>query len=324
MSAPTVTPRETRRGPGDGRQSGERRPTGATGGGTPHKRSFRNRIRDRKVSGWLFMLPLVAINVLVVLIPSISAIWYSFTDWTGIGGAKFIGWANYVTMFGDAAFLNALVHNIFWTVFFLIVPMAMGLFGAYALTRVRRFRLIYRVTFFVPYIVASVVTSSIWRSLLSPDTGIGKFVNVNFLGDSHLALPSVAFINNWAWWGFLVVVFLAAMQGINPSLYEAAAMDGAGPTRQFFSITLPGIRPTFAFLGLMTIIWSFLSFDYVYILTQGGPAGSTDVMSTLLYRNAFGNLQAGYASAIGVVMALISGVVVAAYLVIRKVRKWDI
>ncbi|ROS48866.1 carbohydrate ABC transporter permease [Frigoribacterium sp. PhB24] len=270
------------------------------------------------------MLPLLAVNVLVVLIPSLSAVGYSFTDWTGIGDATFIGWSNYSTLFGDSAFLNALGHNIFWTAFFLIVPMTMGLFGAYALTRVRRFKLIFRVTFFVPYIVASVVTASIWRSLLSPDTGIGRFVAVNFLGDSALALPSVAFINNWAWWGFLVVVFLAAMQGINPSLYEAAAMDGAGPTRQFFSITLPGIRPTFAFLGLMTIIWSFLSFDYVYILTQGGPAGSTDVLSTLLYRNAFGNLQAGYASAIGVVMALISGVVVAAYLIIRKVRNWEI
>lgn len=101
-------------------------------------------------------------------------------------------------------------------------------------------------------------------------------------------------------------------------------MDGAGPVRQFFSITLPGIRPTFAFLGLMTIIWSFLSFDYVYILTQGGPAGSTDVLSTLLYRNAFTNLQAGYASAIGVILALISGIVVASYLIIRKVRRWKI
>jgi raffinose/stachyose/melibiose transport system permease protein len=287
-------------------------------------RSLAVRLRQRQVRGWLFMLPLILVNVVVILIPSLSSVYYSFTDWSGIGDATFIGLDNYTTLLSDPEFTNALWHNVLWTLFFLVVPMTMGLFGAYALTRVRRFRLLFRVAYFIPYIVASVVSASIWRSLLSPDAGVGTALGINLLGDRRFALGSVAFVNNWAWWGFLVVVFLAAMQSINPSLYEAAAMDGAGPARQFFSITLPGIRPTFAFLGLMTIIWSFLSFDYVYILTQGGPAGSTDVLSTLLYRNAFTNLQAGYASAIGVVLALISGIVVASYLIIRKVRQWEI
>lgn len=282
------------------------------------------RLRHNSVRGWLFMLPLICFNVVVVLIPSVYSVWYSFTDWTGIGGAGFIGLDNYRQLFGDPEFTQALWHNLLWTAFFLIVPMALGLFGAYALTRVTRFRLLFRVAYFIPYIVASVVNASIWRSILDPDGGLGHVLGINPLGDIHSALWSVAFVNNWAWWGFLVAVFLAAMQGVNGSLYEAAAMDGAGPARMFFSITLPGIRPTFAFLGLMTIIWSFLSFDYVYVLTQGGPAGSTDVLSTKLYRDAFTNLQAGYASAIGVVMAAISGVVVAAYLILRKTRNWDI
>jgi raffinose/stachyose/melibiose transport system permease protein len=219
---------------------------------------------------------------------------------------------------------TALWHNILWTAFFLVVPMAMGLFGAFALTRIRRFRLLFRVVYFVPYIVASVVTAAIWQNLLSPDVGLGKVVGLNFFGSTTLALPTVAFVNNWAWWGFLVVVFLAAMQGVDPHLYEAAALDGAGPFRQFWSVTLPSIRPTFMFLGLMTIIWSFLSFDYVYVLTQGGPAGTTDVLSTLLYREAFASLRAGYASAIGVVMALISGVVVGVYLAMRSRKAWAI
>jgi raffinose/stachyose/melibiose transport system permease protein len=286
---------------------------------------MRDRLRNRRVSGWLFMLPLIAINLVVVAIPSLLSVWYSFTDWTGISTrARFIGLDNYAALTRDAEFVNGLLHNLLWTVFFLVVPMAMGLFGAYALTRIRRFRLLFRTLYFIPYVVASVVNASIWRSILDPDTGIGDLLNINPLGDPGLALWSVAFVNNWAWWGFIVVVFLAAMQGINPSLYEAAAVDGAGPARQFFSVTLPGIRPTFAFLGLMTIIWSFLAFDYVYILTQGGPAGSTDLLSTVLYRDAFTNLQAGYASAIGVVMALISALVVTAYLIVRRVRQWDI
>ena len=280
--------------------------------------------RRRAVIAWAFMLPLIGVNVLVVLGPSLFAVYYSFTDWNGIGGAQWVGLANYTELFGDADFRNALWHNVLWTIFFLVVPMVMGLFGAYALTRIRRFRLLFRLAYFLPYIVASVVTAAIWENLLSPDVGIGEVLQVNFLGSQTLALPTVAFVNNWAWWGFLVVVFLAAMQGVDRNLYEAAALDGAGSFRQFWSITLPSIQPTFMFLGLMTIIWSFLSFDYVYILTQGGPAGATDVLSTLLYREAFASLRAGYASAVGIVMALISGLVVAVYLLIRKRKDWAV
>lgn len=302
------------------------RATTATGVVRLHrKRSLTARLHDRRVSGWLFMLPLIVINLVVVAVPSLLSVYYSFTDWTGISNrASFVGLSNYVALVRDREFVNGLVHNILWTLFFLIVPMAMGLFGAYALTRIRRFRLLFRTLFFIPYIVASVVNASIWRSIFDPETGVGNLLGINPLGDPSLALWSIEFVNNWAWWGFLVVVFLASMAGVNPSLYEAAALDGAGPARQFFSVTLPAIRPTFAFLGLMTIIWSFLAFDYVYILTQGGPAGSTDLLSTVLYRNAFSNLQGGYASAIGVVMALISAVVITGYITLQKVKKWDI
>lgn len=99
-----------------------------------------------------------------------------------------------------------------------------------------------------------------------------------FAAAGRFVLPSIAVVNNWSWWGFLVVVFLAAMQSVDPALYEAAALDGAGRWRQFLHVTLPGIRPTFLFLGLMTVVWSFLIFDYVYILTDGGPGGSSEVL----------------------------------------------
>ncbi len=297
----------------------------ASSGDAPRQRPRRRRaFRDWRVKGWFFLLPLIAVNAFVVFVPSLSAVYYSFTDWSGIGDAEFIGLENYQRLVADPEFQNGLIHNLLWTVFFLTVPMSLGLYGAYALSRIRRFRLLFRVLYFIPYIVASVVNASIWQSILAPTGGVGELFGINPLGNPSWALLSVAFVNNWAWWGFLLVVFLAAMQGINPSLYEAAALDGAGPWRQFFSITLPSIRPTFAFLGLMTIIWSFLAFDYVYIMTQGGPAGSTDLLSTVLYRRAFEDLEAGYASAIGVVMALISGIVVGVYLTIRHARKWDI
>jgi raffinose/stachyose/melibiose transport system permease protein len=276
--------------------------------------------RRRALVAWLFMLPLLVVNGLVIAGPGVASVYYSFTDWSGVGAAHWTGLANYRRLFSDQAFATAFVHNVWWTVFFLIVPMAMGLFGAYLLSRIRKFQLLFRIAYFVPYIVATVVSSAVWENLLSPDHGL----KVNFLGDGSLALPSVAFVNNWQWWGFLVVVYLAAMQGVSPSLYEAARLDGAGAWQEFRYVTLPSIRPTVVFLALMTIIWSFLIFDYIYILTQGGPAGATEVLGTLLYKSAFAEHEAGYAATIGVVMAGISMVVVAAYLLLKRTRRWEV
>lgn len=278
------------------------------------------------------MAPLLVVNALVIAIPGAESLWYSFTDWSGIGAAKFVGLSNYIRLFGDPEFHTALLHNLLWTAFFLTVPMAMGLFGAFLLSRIRRFQVLFRVLYFIPYVVATVVSGAIWQSLLNPDQGIGAGLaelgipwlkNVNFLGDPHLALPTVAFVNTWQWWGFLVVIFLSAMQAVNPTLYEAVRLDGANAWQEFWHVTLPGIRPTLMFLALMTIVWSFLIFDYIYILTQGGPAGSTDVLGTLLYRDAFSNQEAGYAAAIGIVMALISMVSVSGFVYLRR-RGWDI
>ena len=121
-----------------------------------------------------------------------------------------------------------------------------------------------------------------------------------------------------------MMVFFAAMQSVNPSLYEAAELDGASALRKLISITIPAIRPTILFMSLMTVIWSFLIFDYVFIMTGGGPAGKTEVLGTLLYKSAVWSREAGYAAAIGVLMGLISLTVVGLYLTLRKRLKWEI
>ncbi|MET9245517.1 carbohydrate ABC transporter permease [Nonomuraea sp. NPDC051941] len=286
-----------------------------------------------RLTAWLFIAPLLLVNLLVVAGPGLMSVYYSFTDWDGLDEAHFVGLANYATLFGSPDFRGALLHNLLWTAFFLVVPMSMGLLGAFLLSRIKRGQLLFRLLYFIPYVIATVVSAAIWRQILSPTSGLAPALgslglpwlnDVNFLGDGRIALGAVAFINNWQWWGFLVVIFLAAMQSIEPSLYEAARMDGAGSWREFWHITLPSIRPTFMFLSLMTVIWSFLVFDYIYILTQGGPAGSTDVLSTVMYRAAFSEQQAGYASAIGVILALISAVTVGGYLYLRRRLRWEI
>lgn len=308
--------------------------TSPTREGTALPRRRRRRVPlKRRLVAWAFVAPLLIVNLLVITGPGTASIFYSFTDWNGLAEPKFVGLANYAEMLSSPAVLNALVHNVLWTLFFLIVPMSMGLVGAFVLSRLRRGQVLFRVLFFIPYVLATVVSAAIWRQILNPDGGIGAaladvgitaFADVNFLGNPALALGSVAFINNWQWWGFLLVIFLAAMQSVDPSLYEAARLDGAGPIREFWSITLPSIRPTFVFLALMTVIWSFLVFDYIYVLTQGGPAGSTDVLSTLLYREAFQNQRQGYASAVAMLLSAISALTVVGYLVLRHRLKWDV
>lgn len=298
--------------------------------GGPRRRAGRARTR---LIAWIFIAPLLLVNLLVITGPGLASIGYSFTDWDGLSKPNFVGLENYAEMLSSGAVMNAFVHNVLWTIFFLTVPMAMGLIGAFLLSRIRRGQVLFRVLYFIPYVLATVVSAAIWRQILDPDSGIGAALaslglpfleDVNFLGNPALALGSVAFINTWQWWGFLLVIFLAAMQTVDPSLYEAARLDGAGPAREFWNITLPSIRPTFVFLALMTVIWSFLVFDYIYVLTQGGPAGSTDVLSTVLYREAFQNRRQGYASSIAMLLTAISAATVIGYLVLRRKMKWDI
>jgi raffinose/stachyose/melibiose transport system permease protein len=186
--------------------------------------------------------------------------------------------------------------------------------------------------YFVPYVVASVVNAAVWQNILDPTLGIGSVLaqvgipfldGVSFFGSERLALPSVAFVNNWAWWGFIVLLFLTALQSVDRELYDAARVDGAGRWQQFLNVTLPGIRPTFVFVILLTIINSLLVFDYVYIITQGGPAGASEVVATLMYKEAFERFEAGYAAAMGLGLSFISGLIVLVFIYLRR-RGWEI
>jgi raffinose/stachyose/melibiose transport system permease protein len=277
------------------------------------------------------MLPLAVVNLLVIVAPSVEAVYYSFTNWTGIGGAQWVGLANYKAMFSSSQFWWAVVHNLIWTAFFLVVPMAMGLAGAFMLSRVQRFQTLFRVVYFIPYMLATIVSATIWENLLQPGGGLDGGLDrlgihimdsVNF-GDPHWALTLVAFVNNWQWWGFLCVMFLAAMQGTDPAYYEAARLDGANTWQEFWNVTLPSIRPVLMFLGLMTIIWSFLIFDYIWIITGGGPFNSSQVVGTWMFQEWQSDQAAGYATSMGIFLAVISIAVVFVYTRLRR-RGWDI
>jgi raffinose/stachyose/melibiose transport system permease protein len=279
----------------------------------------------------LFVLPVLILNAIVMAGPALSAVYYSMTKWNGIGEATWVGLENFQTLANDEGFRHAFRNNVIWLAMFLTVPIAMALLAASLLAPVKRAAIVYRLILFIPYVLPSVITAALWRSLLSPDRGIPALLteiglpgfNKAFLGDPKTALPAIGFVDNWHWWGFLMVLFLASMQNIPPDLYESARLDGANRWQEFRDVTLPGIRPTFIFMILMTTIWSFLTFDYIWILTQGGPAGASEVMSVLVYKEAFRNFNAGYASALGLTMSFFVGCVIAIFQVLRR-RGWEI
>jgi len=284
-----------------------------------------------KRGAWLFILPILTLHVATILVPATVGLYFSLTDWSGFGSASFIGLENYRALLTDAEFLQSLRNNLKWLAFFAIVPFSIALTTAFLLSQVKRGGYAYRIAYFVPYVLPSVVIGSLWKFILNPDSGITAILS-NFgvpgldkalLGQPSTALLTIAFVDNWHYWGFLATILLVALQSVSPDLYEAARIDGANLRQQFKYVTIPGIRPTLVFMLMMTCIWSFLVFEYVWVMSQGGPAGSTEVMATYLYKAAFREFSAGLAAAAGLTMTLSAAMVIGAFLVLRK-RGWEI
>jgi raffinose/stachyose/melibiose transport system permease protein len=300
---------------------------------TQQQRSWLRGSRFRKVVlPWLFIAPITILHLVVVVGPAISGMYYSLTEWSGIGAAEFIGLENFRRLiFDDDNFRLAFQHNILWLAFFLTIPFIMALGVASLLAQIRQGSMIFRTAFFVPYVLPSVVAASIWRMLYDPRLGFGVALanwgipgfDRAYLGDKNLALGAIAFADNWHWWGFLMILFLTAMQNIPTDLYDAAKIDGANRWQEFLNVTLPGIRPTVFFMLMMSAIWAFLVFDYVWILTQGGPAGSSEMLATHLYKQAFQRFEAGYGAAIGITMSALAGIMAGIFVLLRR-RGWDV
>lgn len=287
-----------------------------------HKPLFR-----KKILPWLFIAPILILYSAVVIGPSLSAIGYSLTDWSGIGEAEYIGLENFRKLFfEDSNFRLAFKNNIVWMIFFLTVPFVLSLVVSALLAQIKRGAYFFRTALFVPYVLPSVVVASIWRNLLSPRRGLGavasdwgfESLNRAFFGNPDTALLSIAFVDNWRFWVFLVILFLTAMQSIPTELYDSAKIDGANRVQEFWYVTIPGILPTLAFMLMMTAIWSFLVFDFVWLLTQGGPAGASEVLATFLYKEAFNRFEAGYASAVGLTISSFAVVIMGFVVFLRR------
>lgn len=248
-----------------------------------------------------FIIPGLAINLFVVLVPSILTLVLSFFEWDGLGPIRFVGIKNFIILLSERGFWQATIHNITWTLIFITIPVGLGLLGAELLRRTRWNFL--ESFYFLPVVLPPVIVAIIWRYIYDPMRGIGRIIGIALLGHPDTALYAIASANIWAWWGFLCAVFFSAIQEVPVELYESATLDGANSWQEFRYITLPQIAPSIVLMEIMTIIWSFQVFDWVWATTGGGPAGASELLATLLYKEAFYSYRIGTASAIGVVIS---------------------
>ena len=262
---------------------------------------------------YLYLLPGLVVFGLFVLAPLVHSAWLSLFTWDGVTPGTWNGLGNYSAIVSDPKIRSAFLHALILVAFYAVGPIAIGLLLAAAMSRSRvRGLALFRTVLFLPQVIALVVVAVMWRMIYQPDggllnqglraIGLGGLTQ-DWLGSFSLALPSVGLIGTWVMYGLAMVLFTAGVQKIPQSLYDAARMDGAGPVREFFAVTLPGLRNEIAVALTLTTIQALRSFDLVYITTGGGPGDATTVPAFEVYNRAFKGGDVGTASAIGICIA---------------------
>ena len=278
-------------------------------------RTLAMRVRDAQLAGWLFVLPALTAYSVFVLWPVIQTFKYSLYQWDGVLPARWVGLANYKTVFTNHELLGVLGHAFQLMIFFSGIPVLLGLVVAAVMHRSasRRLSSIARAVLFLPQVVPLVAAGIAWSWVLSSNGVANQFLSAiglggvtrAWLGDFGMALPAVGVIGAWVLLGLCTVLLAAGMSKIDPTLYEAAQLDGAGPVREFVSITLPSLRQEIGVCVTVTVIAALSAFDIVYIATRGGPGTQTMVPGLQIYQLAFFNREVGLASALAVVLMLL-------------------
>ncbi len=267
----------------------------------------------------IFLLPGIILFTLIIILPFLVNIGVSFTKWQGIGTPVWIGLTNYQKLMRDTTFWASFKNNLILIIAITIIPTIIGLllstvlFGYVADRFGRPVSNFFRGGFYLPQILPVAIAGVIWGWLLQPDgtlnwflrsVGLG-FLAHNWLGDAATALPTVMVIMIWFQIGYPLVIFMAALQRIDPELLEAAALDGASGLQGFFYITLQLIRPEIFVVILTTTIYALKIFGQIFVLTRGGPGTATMVPSYFAYQNFFEKSNVGYGAAISTIMTLI-------------------
>lgn len=285
------------------------------------------KLESARLRGTLFVLPAFFWHLCIIVMPACSMFYYALTKWNGLSKPEFIGLENFRRMIHDTDFLFATRNNLIWTLLFMFVPLVLGLGMALVFTKIGRMQMPLRTLCFLPYVISAAVSGKIFTVFYSPYSGIATIFDklgieslADFapLGNRGQALYAAAFVDNWHWWGFVLVLMMSALHQVSPDLYDAADIEGAGFFQKLFHVTIPQIKPTIASYFIFVIIATFTTFDYVWIMTQGGPAGATELLSTRIYKANFLTYESGYSSAMSLSVCLFALTV---YLILNHLQK---
>ena len=279
----------------------------------------------RKVFPYILIAPNSAIFLLFILIPAINGIRYSLSDWEGIGVPEFVGFENYLKAFQDTKFWDSMLNTCIYTIFALPLIIIVPLLLANLMIQEFRGKGLFRAVFYWPSMISYIVVGVSFKFIFGDASGIVNYLltqlgmgRVDWLTQNGTAMGVVVLATVWSRAGFYMVIFMAGLQSISVSYYEAADVDGANVFQKFFRITLPLIRPTTLFALILGLIDLFKAYGLVISLTGGGPAGATKFIVQYIYERAFSEFNMGYACTLSIILMVVLGIFTGIQFAINK------
>ncbi len=272
------------------------------------KKIFGNLTNNERFAGWVFILPALVGTLIFIIIPVICSFGLSFAKWDLLNPIQFVGLTNYREIFSEALFYKILLNTVVFALATSVLGVIIPLVLACILNSKIRGAEFYKTAYFLPFITPMIVIGVVWEWIFDPNIGLLNHVlhlHINWLYDTHFAMPALIIVSVWKLIGYNMVIFLSSLSGISQSMFEAAKIDGANELQTFKNVTVPLLSPTIFFVVIITAISSFQVFDLIYLMTQGGPLNSTNVLVYAIYQNAFEYFNVGKASAIAYVLFVI-------------------
>lgn len=263
---------------------------------------------NQSSAAWMFILPAILGTLIFIVIPVICSFGLSFTKWDLINPVEFVGLENYREIFTEPLFFKILLNTVVFALSTSVLGVIIPLVLASILNSKIRGSEFFKTAYFLPFITPMIVIGIVWEWIFDPNIGLLANVlnlHINWLYDTKWAMPALIIVSVWKLIGYNMIIFLSSLGGVSNSLFEAAKIDGANSFQTFKNVTIPMLSPTIFFVVIITAISSFQVFDLIYLMTQGGPLDSTNVLVYAIYKNAFECFNVGKASAIAYVLFVI-------------------
>lgn len=283
-------------------------------------------LKDNEIfAGYVFILPAIAGTLLFIVIPIFCSFTLSFTRWDLLNPIEYVGLSNYKAVLTEPVFIkiliNTFVYAVSTTVFGVLIPLIL----ASVINSKIKGSEFFKTAFFLPFITPMIVIGIIWEWIFDPNIGILNHLlhlHINWLYDTHFAMPALIIVSVWKLIGYNMILFLTGFATINNDVLDAAKTDGANAVQIFIKVTIPMIKPTIFFVTIVTAISSFQVFDLIYVMTEGGPLDSTNVLVYAVYKNAFMYFNIGKASALAYILfAIIFVLAIIQFFIKRSMEK---